>query len=104
MEQEFPVELIPAGTIQPAVLSLAVGPCPTLIFPDCNSSRRRSVALASRAVSLGTLRSVCHSKKIKRTPIHVERVVLKDPLGALENNISVAQSCASGSAFSCSGV
>ena len=98
MGQEFPGELI-----QPALLSLAVGPRPILTFPDCNSSRGRSVALASRAVSLGTLRSVCHLKKIKRPPIDVERVVLKDPLGALENYISVAQSWASGSAFSCNG-
>lgn len=60
--REFPAELIPAGIIQPAVLSLAVGPCPVLIFPGCHSSRGRSVAfiadevvLAPRTVSLGTL-------------------------------------------------
>lgn len=48
---------------------LAVGPWPVLMSPGCDSSRRRSILAQGnwqpRAVSVGTLHSVCHLKKTK---------------------------------------
>lgn len=45
--REFPAELIPAGIIRPAALSLAVRPCPVPVLPGCHSSRGRPVAFVT---------------------------------------------------------
>uniref|UniRef100_A0A8D0VAP9 GRB2 related adaptor protein 2 n=1 Tax=Sus scrofa TaxID=9823 RepID=A0A8D0VAP9_PIG len=59
----------PSGRHPACCSLLAVGPWPVLMSPGCDSSRRRSILAQGnwqpRAVSVGTLHSVCHLKKTK---------------------------------------
>lgn len=95
--ERIPASLHPASRLQFGRRPHSV----RLVFLGSGSSGRRSVALIPETLLDSALHehqgplvwAHCHSTcPLKKGPIEVERVVLKGPLGALENNISVRPS------------